>query len=392
MGLKFPASRNDWRFDVVGLLAVIGESAMKRHAQPLTASRLCLLPRLIPAPQALLMPSRPSGLPGRNAKITGIYSANVANELNYFANLLHPVEDLERHTVKELDIEYDKKGEDACIYPKYFSPLTILTIGSVLLSIGLLVWSILISDGVAFLAILVICLASSVVGLASRWTPQMTTRPVPAEVPAGDVVIQARNGAFFVVHCEEHIARELYIATEECKYTVKSRPYQALVGLGTFLLMFAVVLMGNCSWTMQIALGSSYIFLNGMYWIAALLPTRWHWNLQRYKVTPGQLRTEKTFTGALFQTIACAKGQTQWVQDSSAAPNTGVWEQWLLVAAANYKNRDWDAKQEWDNLYKADRAENGRSAKEDGPASPRSLKRTLTVSNIPQDSSPDPKT
>lgn len=61
--LNFPTSRTDWRFDVVSILAVVGESNIKIHVQPLTATSLCLLPRLIPAPQAFLREKRPGTLP-----------------------------------------------------------------------------------------------------------------------------------------------------------------------------------------------------------------------------------------------------------------------------------------------------------------------------------------
>ncbi|KAL8987175.1 MAG: hypothetical protein Q9177_003593 [Variospora cf. flavescens] len=59
----FPSSRKERRLDIVSILAVLGESNIKIHAQAITASRFCLLPRLFPAPQALLRESRPKRLP-----------------------------------------------------------------------------------------------------------------------------------------------------------------------------------------------------------------------------------------------------------------------------------------------------------------------------------------
>jgi len=56
------AGENGWRLDIVSLLAVIGESSMESHAQALTSSWTCILPRIIPAPQALLKATRPSRL------------------------------------------------------------------------------------------------------------------------------------------------------------------------------------------------------------------------------------------------------------------------------------------------------------------------------------------
>ena len=61
----FPVGKggeNGWRLDIVSLLAVIGESSMESHSQALTSSWTCILPRIIPAPQALLKATRPSRL------------------------------------------------------------------------------------------------------------------------------------------------------------------------------------------------------------------------------------------------------------------------------------------------------------------------------------------
>ncbi|KAL2830008.1 hypothetical protein BDW59DRAFT_141618 [Aspergillus cavernicola] len=72
MGLEFPASRSDWRFDLVGLPAIIGESIVSEVVQPLTASRTSLLPRLLPAPHALIRPPRRTALPSTPVQGIGI--------------------------------------------------------------------------------------------------------------------------------------------------------------------------------------------------------------------------------------------------------------------------------------------------------------------------------
>lgn len=46
----FPNTKDNWSLDVVTLLAVIDESSMTEYSQTITASLLCLIPRLIPAP------------------------------------------------------------------------------------------------------------------------------------------------------------------------------------------------------------------------------------------------------------------------------------------------------------------------------------------------------
>ena len=94
----FPTGQNDppgWRLDVVTLLAVIGESSVAEHSQAITASFLCLLPRIIPAPQALLKPSRrPTRLPEVRAKTAGVYNGVVLDSVGFFADILHPLDGL----------------------------------------------------------------------------------------------------------------------------------------------------------------------------------------------------------------------------------------------------------------------------------------------------------
>jgi len=111
----------------------------------------------------------------------------------------------------------------------------------------------------------VISLASSIVGYASWWSPELMNRNFPSKVPPGDMIIRTREGAFLLVRCNENVARELYIGTEECVYKVQTQSYRILVGFGTFLLMVSVVLLGNCNFTMQAAIGVSYIVLNGLF-------------------------------------------------------------------------------------------------------------------------------
>jgi hypothetical protein len=158
------------------------------------------------------------------------------------------------------------------------------------MTIGLLVWSIVIHDGVAFFAILLISVASSILSLSSLWTPKVRLRKVDNEVPRGDMVVNADHGAFVVVHCSEEIARELYVGKEECEYKVAIQPFRMLVGLGTLLYMVSVVLMSNCSWTMQVSLGVAYIILNGVYWALAMVPLSWYWDLpSRYVVEKNRI-------------------------------------------------------------------------------------------------------
>lgn len=355
--LTLPTSQNDWRLDVVSLLAVIGESSISPHTQAITASRLSLLPRLLPAPQALLKPSRPSTLRSHPAVVVSVESGTRVNFLNYFANLLLPISELPSYHVQEAQIKHKKSSRpqprddspkaglwgkrDGVILTRLSGPLPALTIFSFILSVGLLVMACRRGDGVAVLAICIISFASSIICLASLWQPKLCVRKSTAKVPDKMVVVQTRQGAFQIVECNADVARELYIGAEECEYIVGEQGFKALVGIGTFLLMVAVVLMGNCTWAMQAALSCSYIALNGFYWIAALLPPDLAWNLEAYEVNEKSSETKASFTKALWCAIR-ATGDTTWVKTSQTAPESRAWKIWLQEAHANVENKDWD--------------------------------------------------
>jgi hypothetical protein len=401
MGITFPTARKDWRLDVVSLLAVIGESSMSKHAQPLTASWLCLLPRLIPAPQALIRPARPQGLPSQVAHVTGVHSGNYLQELNYFANLIHPISDLKRHTVHEVFIKHrpvKAKGHTAKkdtvkeIVTKKFSWLNFLTVASTLLSIGLWVWSFQREDGAAVVAIAIISITSTLVGAASLWRPLLTERVYQFDVPPGDIVIRTRNGAFVIVHCTEEVARELYVGAEDCEYKLGARVAQAFVGSGTILLMVGVVLVGNCTFELQLALGAVYIALNGLYWAAALLPSSDNWDLNvRYQWEEEDVKELSSYTLTLYETIIAAsrirKGvvgdiQTSWVRTSRAAPDTPVWNKWLDQVAGKGNERVtgvvWDPVACWASIKKRDDAEKGISKVKEDVASGEGVMRRPT--------------
>jgi hypothetical protein len=397
----------------VSLLAVIGESSMEEHAQVLTSSWTCMLPRIIPAPQALLKPTRPTRLPQVNAAVVGVHNGTLVPTLNYFPNIIHPIEDLPALSFKVLTIKHKGRlGDgDPChderpknksastsvdiqtvedgpgpIPPRrrstiqmiakpftpdpeklkprvpshMFSPLTILSASSFVMTVGLLIWAALIHDGTACLAVGTISLASSIVGYASWWSPVLMKRISRSKVPPGDVVIRTREGAFLLVRCNEDVARELYTGTEECTYYVKTKAYRFLVAVGTFLLMISVVLLGNCDFTMQAAIGVSYIVLNGVYWGASLIEKGKFWDLSSYEwvdVTPDDAKNahiqqdnslggKPSFTRTMWYAIRETK-KVGWVRSGGAAPRTRQWDEWLTLAEIKASSgvRNWDAVQ-----------------------------------------------
>ncbi|RDL32433.1 Uncharacterized protein BP5553_08889 [Venustampulla echinocandica] len=395
MVLEFPNSRNDWRLDAVGLLAVIGETTTETCVEPMTASYLCLLPRLIPAPQALIRPNRRLTLANVNANVTGIHNGTVRPVLSYTANQLYPIANLAPFSVHvlrvrhreqnyETSIEMDPPrntsrtegdGERGQFRPlrrratsiiknytppqpvmraKNMAPHSILSVASCLLTIGLLVWAIVIGDGPATLSIVLLATATTLFCAASLWSLPLRQRSFASIAPAGDVVIRTRVGAFLIIQCDEDVARELYYGTDEVRQLVTTG-FGSCVGGGTVIFMVAVILMGNSTWTMQAALAVAYLLLNAVYWFVALIPSTTHWEFPSYEiddVTPddvkysnaGTMNSPPSYTNSLWKAILVSK-KIGWVRRSNALPETHEWDHWLKLAEQNAldDNRGWDA-------------------------------------------------
>lgn len=350
-------------------------------------------------------------MPQVHAAVVGVHNGTLVPTLNYFPNIIHSIEDMPPLSFKVLEIKHrghvdegahsqDERSRDNStstsidlhaeengpgpvqtrkrstmrkltenftrsapqpntrVPSKLLSPLNILSIGSFLLTVGLVIWAALIGDGTALTALGTISMVSSVVGFASWWSPVLRERSSRSKVPPGDVVIRTREGAFLLVKCNEDVARELYTGTEECKYLVKKKAYRFLVALGTFLLMISVVLLGNCLFAMQAAIGVSYMVLNGAYWAASLINKDKFWDLSSYvvkEITPEDAKKahkdfDDTLSGkaSFTRTMWYAIRETHkvgWVRSGGAAPRTPQWEEWLAEAEDNAirGNRNWDA-------------------------------------------------
>ncbi|KAK8085141.1 hypothetical protein PG997_006412 [Apiospora hydei] len=256
--------------------------------------------------------------------------------------------------------------------PALWSPVHILSAFSFLLSIAIIIVAAIQEDGTAIFAVVFISIVSSIVGVASWWKPVLMSRSHTNKVPKGDVVIRTREGAFILIECTEEVARELYAGTEECNYRVGAKAYQVLMGIGTFLLMVSVILLGNCKWVTQVLIGASYVILNGLYWIMGLLPKRLFWDLSRYTcedVTPEDSRDAAehanngregvpSFTRTLWYVIRETQ-RTAWVERSGAAPSTAHWKAWLTEAevAATQGRRNWTPVATKDDIMKLTESE-----------------------------------
>lgn len=86
--VHLPISFGNLQLDIVGFLAILGEGAVTATSQVATLSRMIYLPRLLPAPQALLRPSRNENLEPVPGQATGVESGNVRQYINYIGHIL----------------------------------------------------------------------------------------------------------------------------------------------------------------------------------------------------------------------------------------------------------------------------------------------------------------
>jgi len=198
---------------------------------------------------------------------------------------------------------------------KNMAPHNILNVASCLPTLGLFVWVVVIGDGAATLAIVLLAIATTLFCATSlRSLPQrrgsLTSRVFP-----GDMVVQTRVGAFLIIQCNEDVARELCYGTDKVRQLITTG-LSSCVGGGTVRFMVAVTLMGNSIWTMQAAQVVTYLMLSAVYGFVVLIPSTTHWEFPLYEiddVTPidmkytspmnngnGPCRRSLTLCGKLF--------------------------------------------------------------------------------------------
>ncbi len=351
MTMRFFERFADLRLDIVGFLAILGEGSVSVNAQNCSASRFCYLPRLLPAPQAFMRPQRLAKLPTTPGTTVSVWSGTVAHHVSYFADLLHDGRNLPRHTVRCMRVTRTTT-DNAPSDPKSKGPLLYLSGLGALISLELIVLSILRRDGMALLATVLMSLASTLVGLGTRWSLDMWNHRIRRAIPAADIVINYPQGAFLVIRCNENIARELYFTSGACRHKVTSPYYGALSFFALLLLMTGAILMGNATHILQFNFAGAYMFLNAAYWIAATLPQRCHWDLSCYGVTrerygvadqpmpepsnptqtnPDQHELASSLSEALWRAIILA-GDVKWIRRANVAPESEWWNHWLSQA------------------------------------------------------------
>ncbi|KAF2838161.1 hypothetical protein M501DRAFT_993025 [Patellaria atrata CBS 101060] len=340
----------DLSLDIVGFLAILGEGSILANAQVSTLSRSIFLPRLLPAPQALLRPARPEKLEPTPGYVTGVHSGNNRTYINHIGQIVLDAENMQDFDVRCVEIKREKGTAHWEVKAKTLSLVTGVTILGCAFSIALLVLSIVWDDGMALLATVSLSALSTIIGIGNKWTLQFAKRnPTPnSRTPDGDVVVRYPKGSFLVVKCTEDVARELYFAPENIHYMVPNPVVYRLISLcGTMLLMVGVVALGNARVQSQTAFGAAYMLLNAAYWLVAAVPSKAHWDTSPYTVIDqrieGSLEGRKyhidrndSFTQALWKVIIITK-DARWIRLSNAAPQTTSWDEWLFEAVKHAK-------------------------------------------------------
>ncbi|KAI9934547.1 hypothetical protein ASPWEDRAFT_43967 [Aspergillus wentii DTO 134E9] len=374
------SDQSGWRFDIVGLLAVVGSSAIQKHLQAITASPFAIFPRLLPAPETLLDTNRPKRPPSvKGVTMVGVHSGNIFHELNFFANIWQDVDEIEKYEFRVYNIRYNKADSErgtsssqsqddggVSIKLQTFCWLNILTLVSILMTAGLFVWAGCIGDGAALVGLGTMSLSTSTASLSARWYPRLTARTAIAKVPRGDMIIKTSAGAFILVRGEEDVIRELYGNVGDCKYQYSGKRHHLLLAASTILLMASIIIFSNCGWVMQIAIGVAYIILNMLYWLLALLvKPKDIWDMSRYVLEEAPTAKDANknarkgtkkgatpnYTNTLWQAINTTK-TIDWVSKGGFAPSTEAWKMWLMEAKSNIGNNDWDAVKRKDELMR----------------------------------------
>lgn len=271
---------------------------------------------------------------------------------------------IERKDIHQLHKRENTEIEEDTLTASTWGPLTLVALTGFAFSMIIFAIAVWQQDGMALLADILLSLLSTVVGFSTKWKLTLPKRKNKSSfTPPGDVAIRYTNGSFLIVQCDEDVARELYFAPENIDYLVQSSWKYRLISLvGTVMLMFGVIFLGNAQTQLQLAFAGAFIIMNALYWIVAALPNRVHWDTSCFTITDqciemlptktDEMIDEKgikrllpkpkgkafvdeneTFTEALWKAIVVTKN-VEWIKRSAAAPDTPAWIEWLEKAEA----------------------------------------------------------
>ena len=317
-------------------LAILGESAVAKASEVSSLTHAGFLPRLLPAPQALLRVVRQDRLRTTPAKVIGIHSGNFCDSLGLIPRLmLDPAHaDSDKHFVQSLRIT-KAEGRTPLVQAAKFRYMTFLAITSFLGWVGLLAYAIILRDGMAVLALVLLGLVSSTTHILlyhkielPPWNP---TRPF-GDLPKSDLVIQHPKGAFQIIECEEEIARRIFLHPETCDYWIKDeRIYRLLAMPATLALMVGAICLSNAKSELQLYFACALVSLNAAHWFVAAQKEEVHWDWSSIKVEETKRSNSNNYLNSLWEVIY-STGSTRWVKAAKIAPDNQAWDEWIIEA------------------------------------------------------------
>lgn len=333
----------DLRLDLVSLLAVLGEGSVTRTYQAAGISWWSCLPRILPAPQALLFHERPARLPTFPGTVAGAYSGNLRKEINWFAYLLHGDAPLP-YVVEFIHVERTGEEGRRSFHFKSTGVLNLVTITSFCMSIALVGWSVSEEDAFGLLSVVSLSLLSSLIGLGTHWSLGKSFKePKPNQdrtdvLPDSDVVIYYPNGAMRVISGEESLTR-LYFQVESCDYLLGDTRYRGVAFAATLLLMCGVISLANSTPRVQVAFALAYVIVNGLYWAVSSLKPRNHWNVEyQCQRRPFRLRPHAADRSERAEKVRKAKEQKKRTWYIQAA--FGLWKAFWTLHPARQREQD----------------------------------------------------
>ncbi|RDI77287.1 hypothetical protein Vi05172_g12701 [Venturia inaequalis] len=368
VGPYFYATLGNLRLDIVGFLAILGESSMLETSQIAARSRVVYLPRLLPAPQALFRSPRLHRLPQANGWTVAVASDAVHTERNgqgigYFGDMLLDRNDDRnpRYSVRCLEIS-SCPGAFWNFRLQRFGRLWLLSFFGAAQSVVLLALAVTYRDGIGILAVALLSLVSTLVGVGHKWSPSFR-RKINAHGPSTmSYILRYLNGSFVVVQCSEALGSQLFLDgnTANLEYLVNERVHHYLSTCCTVMLMLGILAVANSQIQTQIAFACAYISLNAAYLAMTNTSARTHWDLSSLKIRRQKINVHGfsehrhsfpevpeakdpwinynfMYTEALWKAIAVTKN-SEWCKQSSAVPSTAVWKRWLNEAQEEAQN------------------------------------------------------
>ncbi|GME23953.1 hypothetical protein BKCO1_5800021 [Neofusicoccum parvum] len=321
---------------------VMANDLVQANAQFTTFSKLTLLPRLTPAPQALLKLAGASRLNPGEARVTSVYSGQDVVGLSYYAGLVigPRLDHAGLYTVQCISIE--KESDTTTIRKRaasyFLAPFDMF-------SVLLLTVSVLENDWFGVSATVMLSSLSSICGLLSYCKLQRGELVLMDNPEIGDVVITRPNGSFAVVRCSGQLAEEIFFRFNELFYITDNKIARLLLTLVSwFLLGFGIIVLANSQRKNQLLFTIAYSFNTLAHGLITALPLCIHWNMAHYKIQHEEFEQDDdtesdSFAQALWKTVVLTKG-TDWIQLGDVAPRTASWDQWLREAKEMARTAD----------------------------------------------------